>query len=734
MIAPDDGPLAKDFLSNAIAARFPSAIALAEHLGAEIESKRHRGNNGEQERKISGGWGGLHASEESTAWCVLAAKEGSSSLVRLANLLLNGVNEDPSGAAYFAVAEKLVPDAYRHRQEAFEAKRAGLPPPPMREIANAPRSAAVPRANPKPPEDRAKNWIWKTPEDAFAAFAALPLAGNDDAALVVFEADYGIRPDCVPDDWRVFVHPDAGPGVVYPGKAIDGSPVYKFKSLARDDRGKRGSRFLHGAAGAFRLKGPDHAPVVIVAGEEKAAAAHASGFSAICPLTGEKGLSEEWARAVASLAPLCIVMANDADSVGNDANMKSAEALELAGVDPRTIRIIQWPEWAPSGYDLSDAFKGSGPSGVQELIQGARQWKTERAPRNISAADYMAETRPPLEYHIEGLLHRRGKMTLSATAKAGKSWWAMEIGLAMAQGYVSFLNWEIRKPSKIFYVQAEINDDLLYERLQLLRARPPEWIGPDAWRRFILREIGSQKPNIKTMLGRADLKARIASVKPDVLILDPLCMLCPGLNENDTETMGEVLDFLAELTVGDNGVAIILVHHHGKGGVSRGSSVYEGWGDTDLSVSPTDKDGLPGVATVKALLRCSPNDGDAYWKMPSRESLWIAPMATGWTPPPKPGTRPPRPAPSGIFPPASASPAGPPGRPKKSPNRSVILMLQEMGGGCSQFDLTNAYQERFDVSLRTAQRDLALATADGTIIIEGDKFIINKDYAYGVES
>ena len=208
--------------------------------------------------------------------------------------------------------------------------------------------------------------------------------------------------------------------------------------------------------------------------------------------------------------------------------------------------------------------------------------------------------------------------------------WAIQTGLALASGNVDFLGFRFGPPARVLYLQAEIMDSLLAARLESLMGTMP--VGFDrkgAPANFLIQEIASGRPNLASAEGRARVEGLIQEHKPEVLILDPLAALFPGMEENAVEAMGAALDYLSGLTIRHD-VAIVLVHHHGKSGASRGSSVFEAWPESDLSASYTDED--HAVAKVEFRLRCAYARGPAFWKMPDGDNLWFEEMPADWRP------------------------------------------------------------------------------------------------------
>ena len=318
-----------------------------------------------------------------------------------------------------------------------------------------------------------------------------------------------------------------------------------------------------------------------------------------------------------------------------------------------------------------------------------------KLPRVMSAADFMAEERTPLAYHIDGILPVGGKMTFSATSKFGKSMFAIQCGFAMASGRCEWLGWKFGEPAVVLYLQAEIMDPLVASRLKAIVAQMPEQMDRErAVSGFRVQEIAAERPNLLSDRGRNIAETIIEREQPGVLILDPLSALCPGMEENEAGSMGSVLDYFASLAH-RFGCAVVLIHHHGKGGVSRGSSVFEAWPESDLQASFIDENReVAKVAKVEMRLRCSYNSGPVYWRMPREDDLWFDSMPEGWRP--EKGK----------------------GRPKQSDTEAgavVFEVLREAGKTLLHKDLVEAVTEKLECSDRTAKRRIKQAVDSGLV-------------------
>lgn len=542
-------------------------------------------------------------------------------------------------------------------------------------------NAERPTTAPIPPKPK----FWPDIDTARAAFARLPPATPE-------QLD-GYNLGEIPATWRLLDHSTMGPGVVYQGYKPDGGEAYKFKTLARDDHGKRRVVYLHGDGGFLAMGEPTSDGLVIVAGEEKAAIAAQAGFEVFSPMTGEKALSAELVGLILSgERPARIILANDNDAAGESANKGTATALEVAGYPSSRIHVVKWPDGAAAGFDLNDT--GSAQA-ARLLLLGAPQHKSA-LPRCLSAAEFLAVQRPPIQYHIDGILPHGGKMTFSAAAKFGKSMWAIQVGLALAAGRCEWLGWKFGEPSRVLYVQAEIMDGLVENRLRwMARSMPVQIDKARAFDNFIIREINAGRPSLMGQEARKAFEATLGMAKPQVVILDPLAALCPGLEENEASAMTLILDYISDITQKFN-CAVILIHHHSKAGGARGSSVFEAWPESDLQASWLSEDDRT-VARVAAKLRCSYAPRPLYWKMFTSEDPWFEPM------------------------PEDFDPKQSKGRPKKS-NPEVVLTVLRAHGTMRFGDLRKSVAANASVSERTAQDLIKNAVELGLIFKGGDLY------------
>ena len=245
----------------------------------------------------------------------------------------------------------------------------------------------------------------------------------------------------------------------------------------------------------------------------------------------------------------------------------------------------------------------------------------------LSLGAFLAVERPELRYWIPGLLPDRGKLLLTATAKAGKTFWALNMAFALANGNCRWLGLEFGEPATVLMLQPELSDGLMASRLRWIAATAPPWAEFDTirinlhiWQCDVCRPVLRGKNAVA-------VEDEIEALAPDVVIVDPLYATFPGLVENAADEMSQALDIFTGWTQ-RFGCAVILTHHHSKLGSSRGSSVLQGWPETDLSMR-FDGENHSRVV-VDGLFRCSfADDWPQVWRTPNRDTGWFEMDAGG---------------------------------------------------------------------------------------------------------
>lgn len=181
----------------------------------------------------------------------------------------------------------------------------------------------------------------------------------------------------------------------------------------------------------------------------------------------------------------------------------------------------------------------------------------------IVLSEFLAQKPEPTPYLIgRGILPIRGKMVLGGAPKANKSFVALNLAMALVRGMPVFDAryksgapvMPVTKPCRILYVEQELGEVGLYERLGKLVAEPA---GLD----FFIKTRDTAL-RFDTPEGRDVISGEVESTKPDVVIFDPLAKFHLS-DENSAQEMSAVMrasDHLIEKF----GCAVIIIHHIGK--------------------------------------------------------------------------------------------------------------------------------------------------------------------------
>jgi hypothetical protein len=186
----------------------------------------------------------------------------------------------------------------------------------------------------------------------------------------------------------------------------------------------------------------------------------------------------------------------------------------------------------------------------QSTVQGSKKY-TLLTPKQL-------ELFPPLEWAIKHVFPRQGIVAIYGPSQSGKSFLAMDAGIAIAEDQ----HWFARKVTTSSVVYVALEGEGGYRN----RVR--------AWQEVNHRKISD---NFRFLIKQTfhldsteDVEA-LASVvdKGSVIIIDTLNRAAPTADENNSEDMGRILEGAKRLQALTEGL-IMIVHHTGKD-ASRGA-------------------------------------------------------------------------------------------------------------------------------------------------------------------
>jgi|GEM_PF-910142 len=208
---------------------------------------------------------------------------------------------------------------------------------------------------------------------------------------------------------------------------------------------------------------------------------------------------------------------------------------------------------------------------------------TFRGRRLIPASEVVGREIPEINYYADGLLRPGGRLTLVAQKKMGKSFFALDFGLHLAEGREFF--GVTTRPCNVLYVNFEIAEEKLQTRLQELQH--VNGFESSRLMAFTIHEGFALDRGTTELDELLDTCRESHAFQVDVLILDPRAKLIRQ-DENQNAVVRAFCDNVDALMARHEGLAVFIVHHQGKNttGSGRGSSVYDGWVDTTLKLIP----------------------------------------------------------------------------------------------------------------------------------------------------
>jgi hypothetical protein len=208
------------------------------------------------------------------------------------------------------------------------------------------------------------------------------------------------------------------------------------------------------------------------------------------------------------------------------------------------------PPGCPSNYDLNDLHQAEGLGAARALLEGAKE--IPQRFQLLTPADLAK--RPPAGGAFVAYFRWRASPQSSARPVPASRFWCSICWRAVASG----ADWFgcRTKAAPVLYVALE-GEAGIAQRVHAYQAKH----GPLAPAfRFLLQSL-----DIRTATDRADLvnAVQAAGWSGGVLCLDTLNRAAPGMDENDSKSMGEVIAAAKAIQAAVGGV-VLVVHHTGK--------------------------------------------------------------------------------------------------------------------------------------------------------------------------
>lgn len=268
----------------------------------------------------------------------------------------------------------------------------------------------------------------------------------------------------------------------------------------------------------------------------------------------------------------------------SEAEITVLNALVEAGVSDKGIEDIF------DQHPIGDRAREKGGEHLQNQIDNARKYtepqENKRQDKHIDLLRRLACTsdefiarkdiKPPPRL-ITPLIREQSLSMIYAPAGAGKTWFVLSIALALTRKNCTEIEigpWQVKRGCGVLLFDGEMAAGDLKERIQQL-GTPMGPGNPDRPLTIITAEEIATEGDVQVNLNRQGWRDDITALLKEreeikLLILDNISSLAPGGDENAKASWDPINQWL--LALRRQGVAVILVHHAGKGGDYRGHS------------------------------------------------------------------------------------------------------------------------------------------------------------------
>jgi RecA-family ATPase len=188
--------------------------------------------------------------------------------------------------------------------------------------------------------------------------------------------------------------------------------------------------------------------------------------------------------------------------------------------------------------------------------------------KSLTASEFLSLEVPPRDFIVEPFLPEKSLIEIYARTGVGKTTFALALAVAAASGQ-SFFNWHVSRTWKVLYIDGEMSAREMQDRTHAASKyfkQDPKTIFD---LRFISRDLETKGlPDIGDPDGQAWFESDLQWA--DLIFLDNMSCLWWSGRENDADAWSVIQKWLSKLK--EAGKSVVMLHHSGKNGSSRGSS------------------------------------------------------------------------------------------------------------------------------------------------------------------
>jgi hypothetical protein len=210
----------------------------------------------------------------------------------------------------------------------------------------------------------------------------------------------------------------------------------------------------------------------------------------------------------------------------------------------------------------------------------------------IDLKEFLAKKLVARALIMTGLLFEKSTNMIYAWRGTGKTWFSLWLAYAIATGS-SFLKWKVETARKVIYIDGEMPEADLRDRMQAIVAANDGAMPAKGYFKLLpadMYEYGI--PNLAQLEGQAAVEAVIGDA--DVVFFDNVSTLFFYGKENEKDSWTPVQAWLLKLR--RQGKTVVIIHHTGKGKDQRGTSGREDILDVSLRLErPADYEPTEGA-------------------------------------------------------------------------------------------------------------------------------------------
>ena len=235
-----------------------------------------------------------------------------------------------------------------------------------------------------------------------------------------------------------------------------------------------------------------------------------------------------------------------------------------------------------SGSDSLAPFMDGGSSAKSSVPRAGKETATEEEKKDLQDAILIAEAfknlpETPRVYYLKPFIWRGNIILISGARGVGKTNFAICLASATSGGG-QIGPWKAEGNTYCLYLDAEMMVTDIQERLEMLDV--PEGIPLFIYSEALAYQLGLPRAHLMNEEWREKFKQILIDLGIQVLFLDNVASLTPGLDENSKQEWDPINQWLIELRF--LGISVVLIHHLGKSGTQRGTSGRED--NIDISI------------------------------------------------------------------------------------------------------------------------------------------------------